>query len=676
MNSKIEKYVENIISKFLYFNKMEEGLLKNFINICEFETFSTENIILHEGELAHHAYLIIKGTVEITKNSEKELVAVLHEGDWMGIPGEWMQNVIATTLPKEWSRSATVTTKTDVQVLKIHSSHFNHFINNHPIFEQEINRNREQVAFYNFIKSVTVFRHLSHNQINQLKNKVKKIKYPAGKILLQEGGTSEECYFIYSGKVEVNSKGKSSKTRILANLSKGDIFGEMSLLTDSPVNANVVTLEPCELFVLNDKDLELILHSDINATKNFSFLLFERSRPEKNHNVDVLEHLASDGSTTYVLRNNDTQNYFNLSKEGYFIWKNIDKNNTARELIELYIQQFKKLNLTYVEDLLTKLIHYGFIRYAQMNKKFARDNRTLWEKFTISLYRIMEAKYEFKNVNNWLNNFYSMIPKLLFNKLFQLFLILISLIGLYLFLRLSPQAVTQISRSDYSALFIIICLFFMRSLDLFVHEMGHALTTIHYKQPVKSMGIEWHWIQPFVFVDTSNMWACPPKERLIVDMAGIYGECIFIGILMVIGFLISNQILLSSIWLFALMTYLNIYFNLNPTLKLDGYYFLMDLLNAPNLRKRSALWIINVVQKVFKDYRVLLEYPPAIIYWSVCLLYIVFTIIFSSWISEKILVHIGLNSSLAMNIRWIFTFIMTILSFIGTVGEIKSQYKK
>src|SRR5690606_15702706 len=65
------------------------------------------------------------------------------------------------------------------------------------------------------------------------------------------GELGHSCFVVVSGDVRVERDG-----HLLATLSRGDLFGEMALLSDSPRAASVIAASACELFEIKRERLE------------------------------------------------------------------------------------------------------------------------------------------------------------------------------------------------------------------------------------------------------------------------------------------------------------------------------------------------------------------------------------------------------------------------------------
>lgn len=79
--------------------------------------------------------------------------------------------------------------------------------------------------------------------------------FNVGNKIFNEGDDGDAVYLLVSGEVELYRRdGLHSKT--LATLKKGDIFGEMALLNNSPRGATAVVTDSCEVVVVPKETFE------------------------------------------------------------------------------------------------------------------------------------------------------------------------------------------------------------------------------------------------------------------------------------------------------------------------------------------------------------------------------------------------------------------------------------
>ena len=126
---------------------------------------------------------------------------------------------------------------------------------------------------------------------------------------------------------------------------------------------------------------------------------------------------------------------------------------------------------------------------------------------------------------------------------------------------------------------------FLMFLSVLFHELGHAAALIRYNQKSGRIGGAFYLLSPVMFTDVTNAWALPKRGRLLVNVAGMYFESVFcaigMGILQVFGHMDYSGVLV--------LVWVKTFWNINPFLRSDGYWFLSDLMNVPNLRRRSVL---------------------------------------------------------------------------------------
>ncbi|MEZ4527619.1 MAG: cyclic nucleotide-binding domain-containing protein [Desulfobacterales bacterium] len=117
-------------------------------------------------------------------------------------------------------------------------------------------RDRDEVyAIASSLSNYSFFQTFDEEGIRHLISMLKTIRFSVGDIILRKGEPGKNLYIIASGKVEVLA---DDGIRI-AVLGKGEVFGEMSLLSGDPVNATVRAISPLTLLYLNGKYFREIL---------------------------------------------------------------------------------------------------------------------------------------------------------------------------------------------------------------------------------------------------------------------------------------------------------------------------------------------------------------------------------------------------------------------------------
>ena len=109
------------------------------------------------------------------------------------------------------------------------------------------------------LQSVSLFWDLTEEELGYISEKMVSKQYDAGQMILLEASEGEQCFFVTEGSVKITRLSKKGREVILAILSDGDFFGEMSLLDGEFRSANVVALDDTEVLTLNRNDFLLVL---------------------------------------------------------------------------------------------------------------------------------------------------------------------------------------------------------------------------------------------------------------------------------------------------------------------------------------------------------------------------------------------------------------------------------
>jgi CRP-like cAMP-binding protein len=75
--------------------------------------------------------------------------------------------------------------------------------------------------------------------------------YNTGEPIVEEGNPGSHICIIESGSVEVWRNDATGKRKVLGFLSKGQVFGEMSIIDQSPRTATVTAIEPTVIIEIN-----------------------------------------------------------------------------------------------------------------------------------------------------------------------------------------------------------------------------------------------------------------------------------------------------------------------------------------------------------------------------------------------------------------------------------------
>ncbi len=137
----------------------------------------------------------------------------------------------------------------------------------------------------------------------------------------------------------------------------------------------------------------------------------------------------------------------------------------------------------------------------------------------------------------------------------------------------------------------ILQFFFIISIIGAIHEFAHAYALKRYGGECHDIGFALFYFTPAFYCDTSDAFMFKNRfKRLWVTIAGIYSEVAICSVATVFWVASYPDTFLNQ---FAYKTMLftgisAVFFNINPLIKVDGYYALSSLLQLPDLRE--AAW--------------------------------------------------------------------------------------
>lgn len=111
-----------------------------------------------------------------------------------------------------------------------------------------------------FLQQVPLFSSVPKNHLHKLTSCFEFLEYKKGELVFTQGDPGDSMYIIRTGGVNVHSANEANPVRI--ELKRGEFFGEMALLSDSPRNATISASMDTGLFRLNKEDFtDLVYHN-------------------------------------------------------------------------------------------------------------------------------------------------------------------------------------------------------------------------------------------------------------------------------------------------------------------------------------------------------------------------------------------------------------------------------
>jgi len=232
--------------------------------------------IFAQGSPGDSLYLIDSGQIEIGADgvTGRTVLARLGTDEFFG------EMALLTGKPR--STAARAATHTNLWVL--YRSDFEDLVNRFPSMSVGLSKvlserlaEMDRRFTENHLRGVNLLAGMSPGQLDDVSRRLKPVRYRQGEAILREGDPGSELFFIESGRVEV-VRGDGLDALHLAELTAGDLFGEMALLTGNPRSATVAALSDVDLWVMSQADFDDVVAAYPNLALALSRLLSERLR--------------------------------------------------------------------------------------------------------------------------------------------------------------------------------------------------------------------------------------------------------------------------------------------------------------------------------------------------------------------------------------------------------------
>ena len=183
------------------------------------------------------------------------------------------------------------------------------------------------------------------------------------------------------------------------------------------------------------------------------------------------------------------------------------------------------------------------------------------------------------------------------------FLVLIGLIGIVVSHYLVYGKYTShefLSNGSFISV-LGLCLF-----SILAHEFGHAAAVSRYGGTPGSIGFALYILMPSFYADVSEIWRFSRRQRMVVDLGGVYFQQLIFACFAFTGAFTSAPEYFLACRLIDLMALLT----LNPIFQFDGYWLLVDYLGLPKLYKLALNYLKYTIKNLFSRNKEVIVLPP------------------------------------------------------------------
>ncbi|MCU0849077.1 MAG: cyclic nucleotide-binding domain-containing protein, partial [Spirochaetes bacterium] len=237
-----------------FFSDVDAALLDEISGSVSISEFNTGDIICRHGKYDEKFHVLLSGKVTAvipTPDNPKYELFSLGPGDFFG------EEIVFSSEPREntvIAREKTTTVSLGAEILK-------------PLIKRSskimtiMNRLYIDRKLKSDLRSVPIFTKLNPDLFQEVLSRAELLSLPEDRIIFNEGDPGDSFYLIREGEVKV-FRHHENEEKLIAILTDGQFFGEMSLMTDERRNATVMTLSQTELVKISSENFISIVERD------------------------------------------------------------------------------------------------------------------------------------------------------------------------------------------------------------------------------------------------------------------------------------------------------------------------------------------------------------------------------------------------------------------------------
>lgn len=230
------------------FAALPKGAFAQVLRRMEMRTWKEGEVVVREGEAGRSFFVIIEGRVRVEKAVPSKggvTLAYLDEGACFG----------EMSLIQEGPRTATVIAERPSKIAEIDQATLDETVERFPSVARTLRDFYAERLLSTAMALHPFFEPFELPERRELARGFARRSFRSGETLIAEGTPGEGFYLLLSGRLRVE-KASSEGAVQLATLGPGDMFGEMSLLSNAPTTASVTALEPSMVLRLGRKTFE------------------------------------------------------------------------------------------------------------------------------------------------------------------------------------------------------------------------------------------------------------------------------------------------------------------------------------------------------------------------------------------------------------------------------------
>ncbi len=244
--------------------------------------------IIRQGEPGDGLYLVLTGRLQVFRagaDGREALLGELTAGEVVG------EGSLITDEP----RYATVKTSEDSLLIRLPRAAFEEILARRPgpgaalralIARRQEEEHRERYRpvsseLVDFLRTVPLFASMSAPQLRDLEGHLQWLYLPGGRQLMKQGDEPDGLYVVVGGRLRYEVADESGRITRRGDFGRGDIVGELALVTGEARSATVSALRDCELVKLTQSAVNRMLRHSPRVVLSLTRTIADRmNRPD------------------------------------------------------------------------------------------------------------------------------------------------------------------------------------------------------------------------------------------------------------------------------------------------------------------------------------------------------------------------------------------------------------
>jgi CRP-like cAMP-binding protein/Zn-dependent protease len=314
-------------------------------------------------------------------------------------------------------------------------------------------------------------------------------------------------------------------------------------------------------------------------------------RPELADDIEIRVFEQRWGEGYVMIANPRDLLHFRLAASDLGLLQLMDGTRTVKEIVVERFEESGEMELSTVIDLVRSLYRGNFLeqRHVDVSSMVTRAMDPVTERRRKARQFGKTLSIEWEGAHRLVQWIYDHGLKWVFKPLVLLVLIATAIVGLGAFVDILRHEQFVIAGRSLAIGFVVLIV--LDYVMVFCHELGHALVIVHNGRRIRSAGFQIYFGSPAFFVESSDGLMMDRRKQIMESFAGPFAQLVLAGIASLVAWGFPGWILSETMYKFAVLNYLVVIMNLIPLLELDGYYILADLIEIPDLRERSLVFM-------------------------------------------------------------------------------------